>query len=670
MPMRILLFAALAALLTSAGWQCPAAAQSAEPPAGAPTDAPTAPAPVISGSGEVQIEWEVKNRFRLFRREADFQRHIEAGRAGTLLGAEHVLDSSTEGRGWAQAMVGHLCLDVAGNLLDTCDRDGQRENYLVPETHRVAVKLVGAVPPGSTCNWSFDDGTVPPQQVNAACSDTVQPRLRYGKPTIAAVGITRPDNSIDSASAEIEVHDLLIAGLGDSVASGEGNPDKPIELADDSFCFRRFLGTVRSEYFRPSRAGFSAAKACEDSPDTSPAAASDWKRHAASWMSAACHRSLYSYQLRTALALAVENRYIAVTFIPLACTGASIQTGLFGSQGADECPPTGRCAGSVPGQLGQLRSVLEKARKTLPSRALDLVLLTIGANDIQFSGLVADVIMPSGVERVLFSQGGLISSLPTAQRILDRDLPRDFGKLRAALKPLVGGDLSRVVYVSYANPATQGGAPCSGGRDGLDVHPAFNADAGRLRDISEFVTTRFLPRLKAVARCEAGAPCTSPDSERMTFVDAHQAEFASHGVCAHSPEDPVFDRDCFRPDGNSFESDLVAAATAPLTCSRQPSEFLPYAPRARWIRTANDSYFTAMTFPGALPLVMQPSDIHDATWGALSAVYGGAFHPSAEGHAAMADAALPAARAALGFKAPPEVVAQPLPPPPGGEPQQ
>jgi nicotinic acid mononucleotide adenylyltransferase len=60
---------------------------------------------------------------------------------------------------------------------------------------------------------------------------------------------------------------------------------------------------------------------------------------------------------------------------------------------------------------------------------------------------------------------------------------------------------------------------------------------------------------------------------------------------------------------------------------------------------------------------MQPSNIHDATWGAMSAVYGGAFHPSAEGHAVMADAALPAVRAALGLTAPPEVIAQPLPPP-------
>ena len=49
-----------------------------------------------------------------------------------------------------------------------------------------------------------------------------------------------------------------------------------------------------------------------------------------------------------------------------------------------------------------------------------------------------------------------------------------------------------------------------------------------------------------------------------------------------------------------------------------------------------------MTYPQGLPSSMQPADIHDATWGVLSAVYGGAVHPSAEGHAAMADAVLPA----------------------------
>jgi nicotinic acid mononucleotide adenylyltransferase len=70
-----------------------------------------------------------------------------------------------------------------------------------------------------------------------------------------------------------------------------------------------------------------------------------------------------------------------------------------------------------------------------------------------------------------------------------------------------------------------------------------------------------------------------------------------------------------------------------------------------------------MTFPQGLPSAMQPSDIHDATWGVLSAVYGGAIHPTAEGHAAMADAALPAAAHALQLDAVvPDVVSEPASP--------
>jgi nicotinic acid mononucleotide adenylyltransferase len=38
----------------------------------------------------------------------------------------------------------------------------------------------------------------------------------------------------------------------------------------------------------------------------------------------------------------------------------------------------------------------------------------------------------------------------------------------------------------------------------------------------------------------------------------------------------------------------------------------------------------------------------------LAAVYGGAIHPTAEGHAAMADAALPAVRETLGLEALPD----------------
>jgi hypothetical protein len=311
----------------------------------------------------------------------------------------------------------------------------------------------------------------------------------------------------------------------------------------------------------------------------------------------------------------------------------------------------------VPGQLARLQQALAAARQHQPDRSLDLMLLTVGANDIKFSGLVADVIVDASTERLLVGRGGDMASLAESRRILEAELPAGFARLRSAIRPLVGNDLSRVVFVSYAHPALHsGGAVCPGGQHGFDVHPAFNADPGRLQQAADFVAAHFLPRMKALAQCPDGA------CDAMTFVDAHQPAFAEHGFCAQADSDPEFDRACFLPDGNSFQADPAVAATDPLVCRFRARDFRPYAARARWVRTANDSYFTAMTYPEGISSA-QPRDIHDATWGVLSAVYGGAIHPTAQGHAAMADAALPAARAVLGLPAPPSVTAEPLPPP-------
>ena len=157
-------------------------------------------------------------------------------------------------------------------------------------------------------------------------------------------------------------------------------------------------------------------------------------------------------------------------------------------------------------------------------------------------------------------------------------------------------------------------------------------------------------------------------TDRMTFVDAHQSEFENHGMCVQAPNDPAFDRQCFSQDGKSFATDLVAAANDPLVCSLPASDYRPYASRARWIRTANDSFFTAMTYPVGIPAMLRPTDIHDALWGVVSAVYGGAIHPTAEGYAAMADAAMPAVRVVLGLPEPPAVSVETLPPPTSEQP--
>ena len=239
---------------------------------------------------------------------------------------------------------------------------------------------------------------------------------------------------------------------------------------------------------------------------------------------------------------------------------------------------------------------------------------------------VGNVIIEDTAERELSRRGDLVVSPQESNDILRKTLPASFVKLRTALKPLVGGNLRRVVYVSYGHPALQGpDNVCTSGRDGFDVHPALDAKPERLQPVAAFVSERFLPAVKALATCGEGILCNDKASESMSFVDAHQQAFAEHGFCVRADTDPAFDRKCFSQTGDSFEQDQTVAPDGPLACDMRASDYRPYASRARWVRTANDSYFTAMTYPQGLPALLKPRDIHDAMWGIVSALYGGAI---------------------------------------------
>src|SRR4051794_8501417 len=363
-----------------------------------------------AAGGPLQISWEVRNRFRLFREERDFALHVEAARGRSVLGSERVLELQSDGRGWARNTVNRLCIDLAGRVNEPCTRDNVRESYLTPVDHPVVVRLTGPVPVGATCAWSFDDGDGP-QASTFDCAEPVNFRARYGRTTVASVDVSSAEGS-QRVATEIAVRDIFIAGLGDSIASGEGNPDRAIALSDEGFCSRPYLGTAPAQYSRPSRAGYKGGRACE-APDTLAV----WQRQSALWLNAACHRSLYSYQTRTALALAVQYPHIAVTFLPLACTGATIADGLFGTQRARERLPSksnSNCTGTVNGQLAELREAVTAAKRRQPDRKLDLVLLSVGANDIYFPGLVADVIVDTPTERALFRRSSVMASVDDA----------------------------------------------------------------------------------------------------------------------------------------------------------------------------------------------------------------------------------------------------------------
>jgi hypothetical protein len=477
---------------------------------------------------------------------------------------------------------------------------------------------------------------------------TVYERVATGHATTVAVAAQSESGRSLQANTSVETRDVLIVGLGDSTASGEGNPIVPVALNDNGFCFRRVAGTDRQRFFLPGRAKANVVADCPlpgDVPDQRDA----WEAANAQWMFAPCHLSLYSYQARAALALAIENPSLSVTYYPMGCTGATIREGLLGSQKARERPKRNGTPSSatVSGQIEQLAAYLRTGQSN--ARPADLIFLTVGGNDLDFSGLVADILLVDSRERRILERQKLISTPADARRKFGA-LADNFKALRRSLARFTDGKLERVIYVNYGNLAMhEGNRVCPASRRGFDAHPAFAINGDKLEATARFVEDEFLPTLKKQATCGDGGGCQDPERDRMTYVDEHRAGFLRHGFCAADAQDPAFDRDCFR-DGDSFNNAAQGGLNKPLKCNISATRFQPYTKRARWIRTVNDSFFTAMTYP-AMGGLADPADIHDALWGVASVVYGGAMHPTAEGHAAMADAALPAARKLLGLPA-------------------
>lgn len=609
------------------------------------------PSAALSQSAAIQIDWEVANRFRLFAEQKEFDRHVEAMKADpgqSILAAEHKLVEKFGGRGWGDSM-GALCFDsFRGRILETCKRDGVNETYLNPPSIRI--KLRAKLPAdfgAAVCDWTIGPVNIAQTVAGQNCNDSINDaRALTYRPTPITVVARNQSGVTLQGRIEVQVRDVFIVGMGDSIASGEGNPSRPIRLDTEGFCFRRPIFGASQIFSLPGRANTGLIKACDNAENTLEARET-WDAHGASWLYNACHRSLYSYQMRTALALAIQNPKISVTFLPLGCTGAEIGEGILESM-----PPRERekKAGVshpavVEAQISQLRNYLRSITNAGRRRPIDLLLLTIGANDIGFSGLVANIIINENPERSAL-KGTLVTPEEAAENL--KELRGDFRLLRRQLLPIMGADLSRVVFVAYGNPgSSESGTPCGDGKTGFDVHPAFAVDGATLKQTAKFVDDVFLPTLKNYVTCSPNGGCARPQRDAMKFIDGHFSQFSTHGFCAKSGTDPEFDKQCFK-DGGSFQT-----LAKPLACQNfVPSQFEPYAKRARWVRTANDSYFSAMTYPWQSGVGADPIDLHDARWGLTSVVYGGAVHPTAEGHAAMADAALPAARDVLGLAQP------------------
>src|ERR1700720_4407407 len=439
---------------------------------------------VLAPACAADLIWEVENPFRFFKPTRSFALHETAfnavrgdpsqplppdiiWRTERALNDPDCQDASTPDRcaatagkryqqsrlGWAAQTVGETCYEMNGRLRRysaLCERryswGTAREDYVLPDAHTVSIRIAPQQLGGTNgeCTWSWQarkaGGKIESKRI--ACTDRLTiARVPYALDrTQSGVSVTvkLPDGR-ELAEPEVVVEDLFVVALGDSFASGESNPDRPVQFSGG-----------REMVYEPSllRAGLaSKAPARRATPNYGLAASDDrynpkvlprrfmddeaaerfyglgspeflaaFEKASARWLSRDCHRSQYGYPFRVAIELALENRHRSVSLASFTCSGAEVAEGLFldmdPREGAGEIP-----GGKVRAQLDQLSDLLcrgarsQSANYALPiyargstqvavrsfskpwcppqlrKRAVDIVLLSIGGNDVGFSAL-------------------------------------------------------------------------------------------------------------------------------------------------------------------------------------------------------------------------------------------------------------------------------------------
>lgn len=160
--------------------------------------------------------------------------------------------------------------------------------------------------------------------------------------------------STDSHTETIEVKDYLIVAMGDSNAAGEGNPDSEFDVDLTWNPLDLFVE------FEPPE-----------------------------WWDARCHRSLTSGPVIAASRIEAADPHSSVTFFSYACSGAGIRNGLTSSYGGIDNPND---LPDLPPQVDAVAAAL--CGRTVcwepEDRQIDAVFMSVGINDLGFSGVVID----------------------------------------------------------------------------------------------------------------------------------------------------------------------------------------------------------------------------------------------------------------------------------------
>ncbi|MEQ1652784.1 MAG: hypothetical protein ABL897_09865, partial [Hyphomicrobium sp.] len=418
-----------------------------------------------------------------------------------------------------------------------------------------------------------------------ACKDPVQFEVPYP----GGMKVTVEIGGIEVANTDIKVREILVAAMGDSFGSGEGNPDVSVRFSRE-----RALDYGKSDG-GPDLIGY-------------PARMGPWRQIGdkdftagnAHWNDTACRRSLYSHQLRTALQLAIEDPHRAVTYTGVACSGAEVTFGLFlrykGNEwvpnppdlsqisalasaqcGSHDAPPKDypeayHIGGIVKEFVGGL--VLNRCEQE-DSRKIDLLLVSIGGNDVGFARLVANAVLANqSLVRKLGGWFGQVQNNAQAD-VLMTSVDERYKALNRAVHGILHmpwEESDRVILTAYPPLALldDGRKVCPDSSAGMDVFSEFSLSQ---KEASE--SSALADRLQKVMS-------QSARNFGWSFSDNHRKQFIGRGLCAGFTENAFSIADDLRIPR------LIDGKWQPYN----PADYQAYASRQRWFRTPNDAFMT------------------------------------------------------------------------------
>lgn len=220
--------------------------------------------------------------------------------------------------------------------LDACDSTGSQFRWQARSEQKVVVRT----------SWK-------PLKPRSCATRVVLPEADYALTLEVRAGATT-----DTVTVPATVRNILVVALGDSYASGEGNP-------------------------RNVEAWMRAGSAGSFDPY---------------WDDDACHRSARGAPAQAALTLEAASPHTSVTLVDVSCSGARVNQGVLGAQ--------------APAGIGT--SQVEQARAIIGARPVDLVTISIGGNDVGFTSVLEACAFNTDCP-VTGSSRPPLSSYPTVQ---------------------------------------------------------------------------------------------------------------------------------------------------------------------------------------------------------------------------------------------------------------